>query len=214
MVIKLIVGLGNIGAEYEATRHNAGFWLVEALAREFGIAFKNERGFHGAVSKVGGAWLLKPSTFMNRSGQAVLALATFYKILPDEILVVHDELDLPPGGAKMKKSGGHAGHNGLRDIQARLGTADFWRLRIGIGHPRELQLEQEVVDFVLHRPSREHQGLIDEAMGKALSVMPHVLAGEMEVAMMKLHSKRAPKEISGETPKESPKEPPKETPAA
>lgn len=202
MAIKLIVGLGNTGSEYEATRHNAGFWLVEELAREFGIAFKNERGFHGAVSKVGGAWLLKPSTFMNRSGQAVQALATFYKIVPDEILVVHDELDLPPGGVKMKKGGGHAGHNGLRDIQARLGTADFWRLRIGIGHPRELQLEQEVVDFVLHRPNREHQGLIDEAMGKALSVMPHVLAGEMEVAMMKLHSKRAPKE------------PPKERPAA
>ena len=214
MAIKLIVGLGNIGSEYEATRHNAGFWLVEALAREFGVGFKNERGFHGAVAKVSGAWLLKPSTFMNRSGQAVQALATFYKIVPDEILVVHDELDLPPGGAKMKKSGGHAGHNGLKDIQARLGTADFWRLRIGIGHPRELQLEQEVVDFVLHRPSREHQGLIDEAMGKALSVMPHVLAGEMEVAMMKLHSKRAPKEISGETPKEPPKKPPKETPAA
>ncbi len=190
MTIKLIVGLGNIGAEYEDTRHNAGFWLVDALAQEFGVGFKAERGFHGKVAKVGGAWLLKPSTYMNRSGQAVQALATFYKILPDEILVVHDELDLPPGGIKMKKSGGHAGHNGLKDIQARLATPEFWRMRIGIGHPRELQLEQEVVDFVLHRPSREHQALIDEAMGKALSVMPHVLAGEMEVAMMKLHSKK------------------------
>ena len=202
MAIKLIVGLGNIGAEYEATRHNAGFWLVDALAREHGASFKNERGFHGAVARVstpggaaaGAAWLLKPSTFMNRSGQAVQALATFYKIVPEEILVVHDELDLPPGGVKMKKGGGHAGHNGLRDIQARLGTADFWRLRLGIGHPRELQLEQEVVDFVLHRASREHQGLIDDAMGKALSVMPNVMAGDMEVAMMNLHSKRTPKD--------------------
>ena len=184
---------------------------MEALAREYGVGFKNERGFHGAMAKVSGAWLLKPSTYMNRSGQAVQALATFYKIVPDEILVVHDELDLPPGGAKMKKSGGHAGHNGLRDIQARLGTPDFWRLRLGIGHPRELQLEQEVVDFVLHRPSREHQGLIDEAMGKALSVMPHVLAGEMEVAMMKLHSKRAPREAAKESAQDSPKESPKDS---
>ena len=206
MAIKLIVGLGNIGAEYEATRHNAGFWLVEALARAHGASFKNERGFHGAVARVstvggaaGGAaavaaWLLKPSTFMNRSGQAVQALATFYKIVPEEILVVHDELDLPPGGVKMKKGGGHAGHNGLRDIQARLGTADFWRLRLGIGHPRELQLEQEVVDFVLYRASREHQALIDESISKSLKVMPQVIAGEMEVAMMNLHSKRAPKD--------------------
>lgn len=194
MAIKLIAGLGNIGAEYQDTRHNAGFWLVDALAQEFGVAFKAERGFHGKIAKVsgaaGGAWLLKPSTYMNRSGQAVQALATFYKILPEEILVVHDELDLPPGGIKMKKSGGHAGHNGLKDIQARLATPEFWRLRIGIGHPRELQLEQPVEDFVLHRPSREHQALIDEAEGRALAVMPHVLAGEMEVAMMKLHSKK------------------------
>ena len=211
MAIKLIVGLGNIGAEYEATRHNAGFWLLDALARENGAGFKNERGFHGAVAKIGSAWLLKPSTFMNRSGQAVQALATFYKILPDEILVVHDELDLPPGGVKMKKGGGHAGHNGLRDIQARLATTDFWRLRIGIGHPRELQLEQEVIDFVLKRPSREHQGLIDEAMGKALAVMPQVIAGAMEAAMMTLHSKRAPKDPLKELPKQAQKEGQKET---
>jgi peptidyl-tRNA hydrolase, PTH1 family len=204
MAIKLIAGLGNIGAEYEATRHNAGFWLVDALAREHGVAFKNERAFHGAVAKCGTAWLLKPSTFMNRSGQAVQALATFYKILPDEILVVHDELDLPPGGVKMKKGGGHAGHNGLRDIQARLATADFWRLRIGIGHPRELQMDQEVIDFVLKRPSREHQDLIDEAMGKALAVMSHAIAGELEVAMMKLHSKRTSKDASIDTPAHAP----------
>ena len=193
MAIKLIVGLGNIGTEHEDDRHNAGFWFVDALAREMGATFKNERGFHGAVARLSnaaaGTYLLKPSTYMNRSGQAVLALANFYKILPDEILVVHDEMDLPPGGIKMKKGGGHAGHNGLKDIGARLSTNDFWRLRIGVGHPRELQLEQEVIDFVLHRPSREHQALIDEAMAKAVPLMPHVVAGDMEVAMMKLHSK-------------------------
>ena len=193
MAIKLIVGLGNIGTEHEDDRHNAGFWLVDALAREMGATFKNERGFHGAVARLpnaaAGTYLLKPSTYMNRSGQAVLALANFYKLLPDEILVAHDEMDLPPGGIKMKKGGGHAGHNGLKDIGARLATNDFWRLRIGVGHPRELQLEQEVIDFVLHRPSREHQVLIDDAIVKAVPLMPHVVAGEMEVAMMKLHSK-------------------------
>lgn len=190
MAIKLIVGLGNIGPEHDDNRHNAGFWFVDALANEHRASFRQERGFYGAVAKAGSVTLLKPSTYMNRSGQSVQALATFYKILPDEILVVHDELDLPPGGIKMKKGGGHAGHNGLKDIAARITTPNFWRLRIGVGHPRELQLEQEVADFVLHRPSREHQKLIDDAMNKALSVMPHVIAGEMEVAMMKLHSKK------------------------
>ena len=204
MGIKLIVGLGNIGPEHDDNRHNAGFWFVDALAGMSGASFKNERGFHGAVARLsnaaGGAWLLKPSTYMNRSGQAVLALANFYKILPDEILVVHDELDLPPGGIKMKKGGGHAGHNGLKDIAARITTSDFWRLRIGIGHPRELQLEQEVVDFVLHRPSRDHQKLIDEAIDKALPLMQHVVAGDMEVAMMKLHSKKKAIEKPSEKP--------------
>ena len=204
MAIKLIVGLGNIGPEHDDNRHNAGFWFVDALAGMSGAAFKNERGFHGAVARfsnaAGGAFLLKPSTYMNRSGQAVLALANFYKILPDEILVVHDELDLPPGGIKMKKGGGHAGHNGLKDIAARITTSDFWRLRIGIGHPRELQLEQEVVDFVLRRPSRDHQTLIDEAIDKALPLMQHVVAGDMEVAMMKLHSKKKPVEKPIEIP--------------
>ena len=193
MAIKLIVGLGNIGAEHEDDRHNAGFWFADALARAHGASFRNERGFHGAVARLsnaaGGAYLLKPSTYMNRSGQAVLALAGFYKIGPDEVLVAHDEMDLPPGGIKMKKGGGHAGHNGLKDIALRLASNDFWRLRIGVGHPRELQLEQEVIDFVLHRPSRAHQSLIEEAIGKAASLLPHVAAGEMEVAMMKLHSK-------------------------
>ncbi len=190
MTIRLIVGLGNIGAEHDDNRHNAGFWFVDALARSASVGFKQERAFHGALAKMGQTFLLKPSTYMNRSGQSVVAVVGFYKIQPEEILVVHDELDLPPGGIKMKMGGGHAGHNGLRDIQARLSTGEFWRLRIGVGHPRELKLEQEVVDFVLHRPSREHQQLINESMEKALAVMPDAIAGRMEVAMMKLHSKK------------------------
>lgn len=192
MAIRLIVGLGNIGAEYEDTRHNAGFWLADAVARACGAHFRNEKGFFGAVAKAGGTYLLKPSTFMNRSGQAVAALAGFYKIAPEEILVAHDELDLPPGAIKMKQGGGHAGHKGLKDIQARLGSTDFWRIRIGVGHPRELGLAQEVVDFVLHRPSREHLQLIEECIGRAAEVMPEAVAGSLAVAVMKLHAKKKP----------------------
>jgi PTH1 family peptidyl-tRNA hydrolase len=190
MAIRLIVGLGNIGAEYEDTRHNAGFWLAEVVARALSATFHKEKGFHGEVAKAGGAFLLKPATYMNRSGQAVAALAGFYKIAPEEILVAHDELDLPPGAVKIKQGGGHAGHNGLRDIQARLGSSDFWRVRIGIGHPRELKLEQDVADFVLHRPSREHQALIDECVARAAEVMPEAINGSMQVATMKLHAKK------------------------
>ena len=192
MAIRLIVGLGNIGAEYEDTRHNAGFWLADAVARACGAHFRNEKGFFGAVAKAGGTYLLKPSTFMNRSGQAVAALAGFYKIAPEEILVAHDELDLPPGAIKMKQGGGHAGHKGLKDIQARLGSTDFWRIRIGVGHPRVLGLAQEVVDFVLHRPSREHLQLIEECIGRAAEVMPEAIAGSLAVAVMKLHAKKKP----------------------
>ncbi len=190
MAIRLIAGLGNIGAEYEDTRHNAGFWLVDALAAKLGAHFRPEKGFHGAVAKAGSCWLVKPSTYMNRSGQAVAALATFYKIAPEEILVAHDELDLPPGAVKMKQGGGHAGHNGLKDIQARIGSADFWRVRIGIGHPRELGMAQEVVDFVLHRPSREHRELIDDCINRAVEVLPEAVSGQMQVAVMKLHAKK------------------------
>ena len=190
MPIKLIAGLGNIGSEYEDTRHNAGFWFVDAYARMAGASLKAEKGFFGKVGKAGGAFLVEPNTYMNRSGQAVAALATFYKIAPEEILVVHDELDLPPGAAKMKKGGGHAGHNGLKDIQARLGSSDFWRLRLGIGHPRELNLAQDVADFVLHKPGREHLAAIEDAIDRALGVMSDVTGGTMEAAMMKLHSKK------------------------
>jgi PTH1 family peptidyl-tRNA hydrolase len=190
--IRLIVGLGNVGAEYERTRHNAGFWLVDAIARKAGAHFAEERKFHGEVARIRGhegeLWLLKPSTYMNRSGQAVVALALYFKILPTQILVAHDELDLPPGAVKLKRGGGHAGHNGLRDIQAKLSTADFWRLRLGIGHPRSLQLTQEVADFVLHPPSREHQQQIDGALDRALDVLPSLVQGQFERAMLKLHA--------------------------
>lgn len=190
--IRLIVGLGNVGAEYERTRHNAGFWLVDAIARKAGAHFSEERKFHGEVARIRGhdgeLWLLKPSTYMNRSGQAVMALALYFKILPTQILVAHDELDLPPGAVKLKRGGGHAGHNGLRDIQAKLSTADFWRLRLGIGHPRSLQMTQEVADFVLHPPSHEHQQQIDGALDRALDVLPALVQGQFERAMLKLHA--------------------------
>lgn len=190
--LRLIVGLGNIGAEYERTRHNAGFWFVDAVAAKAGALFSHERKFHGdAVRLKHGAhelWLLKPGTYMNRSGQAVVALALYYKILPHHILVVHDELDLPPGAAKMKRGGGTGGHNGLKDIHARLSTPDFWRLRLGIGHPRALQLEQDVVDYVLHPPSREHHNAIEAAITRALDVLPLAIEGRAEAAMLKLHT--------------------------
>ncbi len=186
--IRLVVGLGNPGAQYASTRHNAGFWLVERYAETHRVALRAERGFHGVVGKDGARWLLMPETFMNRSGLAVGALARFYKILPDEILVAHDELDLPPGAIKLKLGGGHAGHNGLRDIAAVLGTPQFWRMRIGIGHPRTLELQQEVVDFVLHPPRKAEQVAIDEAIERGLDVLPRMFDGDVEAAMMALHT--------------------------
>ena len=189
MPIRLIVGLGNPGPEYEQTRHNAGFWVVDNLA---GSALAREARFTALAAKTRVAgnevWLLEPQTYMNRSGQAVGALARFYKIAPDEILVVHDELDLQPGTAKIKKGGSSGGHNGLKDITAALGTQDYWRLRIGIGHPRTMNLQQQVVDFVLHRPRKEEQALINEAIEKSLEVIPLLCEGKFEAAMMQLHS--------------------------
>ena len=208
--IRLVVGLGNPGREYGRTRHNAGFWFVDALARTHGKPLAAEKKFLGeTVRLTDDGWLLKPTTFMNRSGQAVAALAGFYQIAPEEILVVHDELDLKPGEVKMKLGGGVAGHNGLRDIQARIGTADFWRLRIGIGHPRQLELsEQEVVDYVLHRPSAEHQKLIDAALEKCLEIWPSLARGEMERAMHQLHTRpkppRAPPAPEPKLPEQAP----------
>ncbi len=191
--IRLIVGLGNPGREHAADRHNAGFWFVDALARDAGASYAKENKFAAEVARATiagrGVWLAKPATYMNRSGRAVSAIAGFYRISPPEILVVHDELDLGPGLSKMKKGGGHAGHNGLRDIQAALGSSDFWRLRLGIGHPRSLQLNQEVVDFVLHPPRRDEQALIDAEIDRALAIVPELVRGELPAATMRLHTR-------------------------
>ena len=188
--IKMIVGLGNPGSEYEQTRHNAGFWFIDELAWQYKATLKEEKKFFGSVARISisgsDLWFLKPSTFMNRSGQAVAALAQFYKIKPEEILVVHDELDIPCGRIKFKLGGGNGGHNGLKDIQARLGTPDFYRLRLGIDHPGERNL---VVGYVLNKPSPEHRQQIDEAINKSLKAVPMLLAGEWEEAVRFLHSK-------------------------
>jgi len=182
--VSLIVGLGNPGARYQATRHNAGFWFVEALAAQRGVTFKSVARYHGEVAELDGVWLIKPGTFMNRSGQAVAALAGFYKIPAARILVVHDELDLPPGTARLKQGGGHGGHNGLRSLIADVGS-DFWRLRLGIGHPGHKDL---VTDYVLGKPSQEDRLLIESAIVRAVEVMPAVMAGDPQGAMLKLHS--------------------------
>ena len=188
--IKMMVGLGNPGSEYEQTRHNAGFWFIDELAWQYKATLKEEKKFFGLVARISisgsDLWLLKPSTFMNRSGQAVAALAQFYKIKPEEILVVHDELDIPCGRIKFKLGGGNGGHNGLKDIQARLGTPDFYRLRLGIDHPGDRNL---VVGYVLNKPSPEHRQQIDEAINKSLKAVPMLLAGEWEEAVRFLHSK-------------------------
>jgi PTH1 family peptidyl-tRNA hydrolase len=192
MAIRLIVGLGNPGPEYEQTRHNAGFWLVDNLANAHGCSLSREARFQGLAGKLrlGGqdVWLLEPQTYMNRSGQSVGALARFYRIASDEVLVVHDELDLAPGVARIKRGGSSGGHNGLKDITAALGTQDYWRLRLGIGHPRQMNLAQPVVDFVLHRPRREEQDLIDVAIEKSLDALPLLCEGKFEAAVMQLHS--------------------------
>jgi peptidyl-tRNA hydrolase, PTH1 family len=190
--IRMLVGLGNVGASYERTRHNAGFWLVDRFASRVGATLRPERKFFGDVARttIGRQDLivLKPSTLVNRSGQAVVAAALFYRILPDQILVAHDELDLLPGDARLKLGGGTAGHNGLKDIKARLTHADFWRARIGIGHPRSLGLEQDVADFVLHVPRRDEQVAIDDAIGRVDDVLDLMVQGQFERAMMRLHS--------------------------
>lgn len=187
--IRLIVGLGNPGREYETTRHNAGFQWVDGFARLHKLSFKSETKFYGltAHGQLHGheILLLKPQTFMNASGRAVGAVTQFYKIDPAEMLVVHDELDLPPGVARLKMGGGHGGHNGLKDIILHLATKDFWRLRMGIGHPGE---REEVVGYVLHDPRREERDLIDEAMQQAQDVAHLVIEGKTEAAMLKLHS--------------------------
>ena len=198
-MIKLFVGLGNPGSEYQATRHNAGFWWLDAVARELKVPLVAEKAWHGQIARasVGGqpVWLLKPQTFMNLSGRSVAALARFYKILPHEILVAHDELDIVPGQLKLKRGGSHAGHNGLRDIHDQLGSDDYWRLRLGIGHPG---VKAEVVDWVLKKPRAEHQEAIDACIARSLRALPMLLSGELDKATMLLHTK--PREPGGTLP--------------
>jgi PTH1 family peptidyl-tRNA hydrolase len=184
-MIKLFVGLGNPGPEYEATRHNAGFWWIDALARELKLTLVPERAYHGLMARTSIAghsvWLLQPQTFMNLSGKSVAALARFFKIQPEEILVVHDELDLSPGQAKLKRGGSHAGHNGLRDIHAQLGSSDYWRLRIGIGHPG---VKGEVIHWVLKKPAPDQRQLIEDSIAHSLKAYPTMLAGDMDKATL------------------------------
>ena len=188
--LRVIAGLGNPGPKYTETRHNAGFWFIEEVARKYSATFRPEKKFHGEVAKLSlegkDIWLLKPDTFMNRSGLAVQSLLSFYRITAEQLLVAHDEIDLPPGTAKLKTGGGHGGHNGLRDIINQLGTNDFHRLRIGVGHPGS---KDQVVDYVLHNASRDDRILIDRDIDDAVSVMPELASGALEQAMQKLHSK-------------------------
>ena len=189
MSMKLIVGLGNPSKEYEQTRHNAGFWFIDELAWQWKVSLKEDKKYFGEVARVsraeGDVWLLKPLTFMNLSGKAVGALAQFYKIKPEEILVVHDELDIPYGRIRLKRGGGNGGHNGLKDIQAKLGTADFYRLRLGIDHPGDKAL---VSAYVLNKPSAEDKQKIEEAIGKSLQGLPLIMEGKWEEATRFLHS--------------------------
>ena len=189
--IKLIVGLGNPGPDYEETRHNAGFWFIDQIARQYGGTLKVESRFHGQLCRVTAEGhdlrLLKPSTFMNRSGQAVAALANYFKIGAEEILVVHDELDIPCGSCRLKKGGGHGGHNGLRDIMSALGKRDFYRLRIGIDHPGDAK---KVVNYVLNRPSKSDMEAIERSLDDASHSISDILAGEFQKAMNRLHTSR------------------------
>ena len=193
-MIKLFVGLGNPGPEYEATRHNAGFWWIDALARELKLTLVPERAYHGLMARTSIAghsvWLLQPQTFMNLSGKSVAALARFFKIQPHEILVAHDELDFAPGQVKLKRGGSHGGHNGLRDIHAQLGSPDYWRLRIGIGHPGA---KAEVVHWVLKKPAPDQRVLIEDSIAHALQAKDALLAGDMEKATLQIHTTKPPR---------------------
>ena len=189
MNIKLIVGLGNPGQEYQDTRHNAGFWFLDELAWQYKTTFKNEKKFFGEVARISlpnqDLWLLKPETFMNLSGKAVAALAQFYKIQVDEIVVVHDELDIDCGRIRFKQGGGNGGHNGLKDIQAKLGSANFYRLRLGIGHPGDKNL---VTSFVLNKPTANERQLLDNAIVHARQAIHLILDGNKEETVRFLHS--------------------------
>jgi PTH1 family peptidyl-tRNA hydrolase len=187
--IRLIVGLGNPGADYVETRHNAGFWLIDLIAAELDLSFRFEKRYNAQECKFKAEgkdiYLLKPQTFMNRSGQAVTALARYYKIKPEQILVLHDELDLSPGTNRIKQAGGHGGHNGLRDIVNHLGSREFFRVRVGIGHPGDAS---QVINYVLHKPSVADLHAIETANRDTLAVMPLVIEGRIDKAMQALHS--------------------------
>ncbi|WP_210541832.1 aminoacyl-tRNA hydrolase [Rhodoferax sp. PAMC 29310] len=193
-MIRLFVGLGNPGPEYEGTRHNAGFWFVDEVSRALKTTLSMDKNYHGLLARttVDGqtVWLLKPQTYMNLSGKSVGGLARFFKIQPEEILVAHDELDLPPGEAKLKLGGNHAGHNGLRDIHAQLGSDRYWRLRLGVGHPG---LKAEVVNWVLKKPSLDHRIAIDQTIDRAVKALPHFFSNEMEKATMQIHTSKPPR---------------------
>ncbi len=216
-MIRLVVGLGNPGKEYERTRHNAGFWLVERFATASGVHFRKDPKYQALVARMppdspgGGAWLLMPQSFMNASGRAVQMLAGFFKIKAEEILVVHDELDFPPGTAKIKQGGGIAGHNGLRDISQRIASHDYWRLRIGVGKPPP---GSEGADYVLQKPSPEDRAAIDASIDKALGILPLCLSGDMQTAMHKLHTEDKPPPAKKEPEKkEVPVKEPEKKPA-
>jgi peptidyl-tRNA hydrolase, PTH1 family len=193
-MIRLFVGLGNPGAQYERTRHNAGFWFIDALASQLKVSLAMDKGYSGYVARTTVAgqtiWLLQPQTFMNLSGKSVGALARFFKIDASEVLVAHDELDVVPGQVKMKLGGSHAGHNGLRDIHSALGTLDFWRLRIGIGHPG---VKAEVHNWVLGNPSPDHRAQIDESIDRCLKAVPDLISGEMVRATSTIHTTKPPR---------------------
>lgn len=193
-MIKLFVGLGNPGSDYDQTRHNAGFWWIDALANQWNLQLRTERNYFGLMARgqVNGdtVWLLEPQTFMNASGKSVATLARFFKIAPEDILVAHDELDIAPGEAKLKLGGGHAGHNGLRDIHAQLGSSNYWRLRIGIGHPGD---KSQVASWVLKKPSPDDRIGIDQAMDRALKAAQHLQSGDMNKATALIHTSKPPR---------------------
>lgn len=204
-VIKLFVGLGNPGPDYEMTRHNAGFWWIDELARAWGVSLVPDKAYHGLVARTAiqgqSIWLLKPMTYMNLSGKSVAALARFFKIQPEEVLVVHDELDVLPGQVKLKLGGSHAGHNGLKDIHGQFGSPQYWRLRLGIGHPGD---RAEVVHWVLKKPSPEHREAIEEAIARSLKAVPDMLSGQMDKAMVQIHTHKPPRPHKPATSKAQP----------
>lgn len=182
--IKLVIGIGNPGTIYAKTRHNVGVWFVDMLAKKYAATFHKERKFLGELAKESLIWLLKPSTFMNDSGQSVSAVVRFYKVKPDNILIAHDELDFPVGTVRLKRDGGHGGHNGLRSIMQHLGMSDFYRLRIGIGHPGD---RVKVTSFVLSAPTSDEAISIQRVLKQVVSVIPCLLEGDMERFMRELH---------------------------